>query len=271
MKRELRKEHYKLYIKVMLSIMFVWILFTNQINPNEIIRITRPLMRNLEYRMVSLQVRGYNQLETENFIINYQDIDKKVLNLVAVTAESKYQQTVELFKYKPNNKIKIVLYDDPEPMMRVTTLRKGTPPMGVYYGDTLHILDPTHWIKDTSQMEYIFYREGPILHELVHLFTDHLARGNFPIWFTEGVSLYFEYEIDEYQWGKDVEFKEGEYTLDELTYSFNEKDQYLAYTKSFRIIKNYVEEHGLESLMKLIMELGEGNQFKNYHGLFKDY
>jgi len=41
--------------------------------------------------------------------------------------------------------------------------------------------------------------ENTALHEMVHLFTDDLGKGNFPTWFTEGVSWYFEYKINGYE------------------------------------------------------------------------
>src|SRR5690554_7253947 len=58
-------------------------------------------------------------------------------------------------------------------------LKKGDPPMGVYYGDSVHSLDPKHWVDSMEELDYKFYNEGPVLHELVHLFTDHSASGNF--------------------------------------------------------------------------------------------
>ncbi|MBM7615545.1 peptidase MA family metallohydrolase [Alkaliphilus hydrothermalis] len=256
--------------KPIMVVLFACILLIGVMGKGKMIAAVNPAIRYFEHQMVAFQVRNYNQLETDNFIIKYQEVDKEVLDLVAETAEDKFNKVVKLFKYQPNEKILLILYDNPQPMMKITTLRKGTPPMGVYYGDTLHILDPNHWVSDGEELTEIFYKEGPVLHELVHLFVDHLAKGNFPIWFTEGVSLYFEYEVDEYQWGEGIDLSYGEYTLQQLTDSFHELDQYMAYTKSFRLVKSYVEENGLEALIGLVNDLGEGKDIEDYYHLFKE-
>jgi len=264
-----RKRHTPKW-KPIMAVLFSLILLISFMGKGRVIAAINPVIRYFEHQVVAYQVRNYNQLETDNFIIKYQDGDKEILDLVAKTAEDKFDKAVKLFKYQPNEKILLILYDEPDPMMKITTLRKGTPPMGVYYGDALHIIDPNQWISEGSELTETFHKEGPVLHELVHLFVDHSAKGNFPIWFTEGVSLYFEYEVDGYQWGNGINFQDGEYTLQQLTRSFHELDQYMAYTKSFRLVKGYVEEHGIESLIQLINELGEGKDIEDYYYMFKE-
>ncbi|WP_026476796.1 peptidase MA family metallohydrolase [Alkaliphilus transvaalensis] len=267
--KSLRNNTSNLKLKICITLLILIMSVGGYLGQVEVLRVMRPIIRNVENLAVSFQVRNYHQLETDHFIIKYNNIDEDILALVAYTAESKYQQAVKIFQYEPKSKISLVLYDEPAPMMKVTMLRKGTPPMGVYYGDTLHILDPTHWVKDEERLEELFYNEGPVLHELIHLFTDHLGKGNFPIWFTEGVSLYFEYEIDGYEWGKWVEFRDDEFNLTDLTNSFHQLDQFKAYTRSFRIIKNFVEEEGINTLIQLIHDLGNGENLENYYHLFK--
>lgn len=259
--RKSKKSLNKISIVIFLILLFL-LLFT--LKEEVVIASTRPLVRNFEKQMISLQTKNYTTVETENFIIKYNQIEAETLALIIKTAEDKYQIVREAFQYQPQGKVPLIIYDDPNFMMKVTYLDKGTPPMGVYFGNSLHILDPSHWIKEKEDLEDIFYYEGPVLHELVHLFTDHLAGGNFPMWFTEGVSLYFEYVVDNYEWGREAEFIEGEYTLEELYHSFYELDPYLAYTKSFRIVKAYVDESGEDSLFQLIRALGRGEKLETY-------
>ncbi|SNS53393.1 hypothetical protein SAMN05446037_101272 [Anaerovirgula multivorans] len=229
----------------------------------------RPIIRNVENKIVDYRTHRYRSVVTNHFIIRYDEgISEDVVAMVAKTAEDKYRHTVEIFEYDPQEKILLVLYDDPEALMRTTMLKKGSPPMGVYYGNTVHILNPIHWVKEQENLEASFYSEGPLLHELVHLFTDHLAKGNFPLWFTEGVSLYFEYRIDGYEWGKEVVFEAGEYSLEDLTNNFHGLNEYLAYTRSFRIINNFVQERGIDALMEIIKALGEGKNIEEFIHLF---
>lgn len=108
-----------------------------------------------------------------------------------------------------------------------------------------------------------------MLHELVHLFTDHIGNGNFPMWFTEGVSLYFEYMVDGYEWGKGLVFTATDtYTIKELSGNFYNLNQYRAYTQSFRLVKNMVEDNGLGKLIDIIESLGKGHNMDEFIHLF---
>lgn len=244
---------------LLIGVLFIITPMIFSLDYNSMLVIFRPGIRKMERQIVNYKSKGYSFVESENFILRYQeDVSMKVVNLVAKTAEDKHKYAVEYFNYQPTNKIMIVLYDEVDSLMKATMLRKGSPPMGVYYGDALHILDPHYWIGEDKDFEDVFSKEGPILHELVHLFVDHSAGGNYPLWFTEGVSLYFEYEFDGYEWGKDEEIDMEEYSLKNLTDNFHKLDEYLAYTQSFRIIKNFVEREGLDALIDTIYELARG-------------
>lgn len=260
---------YRFFLAVIVIFVLSFGNFTKEFSP--IVVAFRPIIRNIENKIINYRTHKYSSIETEHFILRYEKgIDKEVIDLVARTAEDKYKSTVELFEYYPQEKILMVLYDNPEVLIKTTMLKKGSPPMGVYYGNTVHILNPTQWVKNEENLEDVFYSEGPVLHELVHLFTDHIGKGNFPLWFTEGVSLYFEYKIDGYQWGKEVIFEDREYTLEELTDNFHGLDEYLAYTQSFRMINNLVQEQGVETLMEIIKALGEGRKIEEYIHLFRN-
>ncbi|HZK57256.1 MAG TPA: hypothetical protein VFD17_03005, partial [Clostridia bacterium] len=162
------------------------------------------------------------------------------------------------------------VYNNADLMMKTTMLRRGDPPIGVYYGDSVHILNPELWAEKSEGLEYIFCNKGPMLHELVHLFTDHIGNGNFPMWFTEGVSLYFEYLVDGYEWGKGILFTDtNTYTIKELNNNFYGLNQYRAYTQSFRLVKNMVDSYGLDKLIDTITLLGEGHNMNEFIYLFE--
>lgn len=262
------KERGSRFVKLLLVGLIIGALLLTTQNPRASV-VFRPIMRSIENKIVSYRTHQYQLMITEDFIIRYAEtIDEEVVKMVAKTAEDKYKDTTEIFQYHPQEKILLVLYDDADAMMRTTMVKKGSPPMGVYYGDTLHILNPLHWVKDEKNLDTIFYSEGPLLHELVHLYIDHIGKGNYPLWFTEGVSLYFEYKIDGYEWGKEATFQSGEYTLEDLTKNFRQLNEYLAYTKSFRVINNFVEKQGEEALIEIIRALGKGRNIEEFIHLF---
>lgn len=218
----------------------------------------RPMIRVAENKIILYRTDSFKEIETDNFIIRYEDIDEEILDLIIDTAEDKYGQIAPLFKYERDEKVLMVVYNNYDSFVETAMLGKGNPPMGAYYGDSIHIANPELWVKGKENLEHSFYYEGPILHELVHLFTDHEGGGNFPIWFTEGISLYFEYMIDGYEWGFELAPEEVDFTMDELTNNFNNLDAYKAYTRSFRLVKAFVDDHGFGKLMTVIDSLGRG-------------
>ncbi|SCY61716.1 peptidase MA family metallohydrolase [Alkaliphilus peptidifermentans] len=246
---------------------FVLLILNTHLSIKPVAGLYRPALRLVEYQIVSYYIRDYETIETDNYIIRHPGYDEDLLSFIIDTAEDKYKAATEVFNHNPREKVRMVIYDDLDQMMAATMLNKGNPPMGVYYGNTIHISNPLIWFNEAEYRER-YYDEGPILHELVHLLTDRLAKGNFPIWFTEGVSLYFEYEIDGYKWGEELTDEEIDFTIDELTYDFHRLNQYKAYTKSFRLVKSYVQLQGVEDLIQLINDLGQGTQIKEYHYLF---
>jgi len=251
-------------------LLFMWLISSYTINTFGIIGTVRPLIRSIENRIVLYKTRNFNELETDTYIFRYENIDKKTLDLIINTAEDKYKQIADIFPYKLEDKVLIVVYNNTDLMMNTTMLSKGDPPMGVYYGDSIHIANPELWVDRIEELDYKFYNEGPMLHELVHLFTDHVGRGNFPMWFAEGVSLYFEYMIDGYEWGEEVIFSEKDYTIEELSGQFKSLNQYEAYTKSFRLVKTLVQNHGLDQLIDIITSLGNGHSLNEFIYLFEE-
>lgn len=238
------------------------------VGKNNIFQGLRPLVRAVESKAILYKTRNFNEIETDNFIFRYEDIDKETLKLIRETAKQKYKNVVDIFDYKLEEKILVVVYNDMDLMMDNTMIKRGNPPVGVYYGNSIHISNPKLWIKDTENLKHKFYREGPMLHELVHLFVDHIGRGNFPIWFTEGVSLYFEYMVDDYEWGKDENI--NNYTIGELNSNFHSLNQYEAYTASFRLVKNMVNTYGLNRLINIINLLGDGYKVDDFLYLFDE-
>lgn len=220
----------------------------------------RPTIRKVETGIVSYKTKNYFAVESDHFVLRYREVDESTVNMILLTAEDKYKKLVDIFDYKFDEKIQVIVYNDVNTMMNTTMLRGDRAPMGVYFGNSLHIYNPIFWVDSSEDLESVFYKEGPILHELAHKFTDHIGRGNFPIWFTEGVSLYLEYEVDDYIWGKGLEIDESIYSLENLTNMFNQLDVYSSYTQSFRLVKSYVDVNGIESLIKMIEDLGKGKK-----------
>lgn len=61
----------------------------------------------------------------------------------------------------------------------------------------------------------------------------------------------------------------GEYTIIKLQHSFYELNPDIAYTQSFRLVKRFVDEKGVVSLVELISKLGDGEELEKYYYLFE--
>jgi len=192
---ERKNTAYKFKMMFIFLLLFIYLITTYAVRTFGTIGTVRPLIRSIENKIVLYKTRNFNEFETDDFIFRYEDIDEETLDLIINTAKDKYIKVTDVFQYELQDKVLIVIYNNTDLMMSTTMLSKGNPPMGVYYGDSIHIANPKLWVDRTDDLDYKFYNEGPMLHELVHLFTDYAGRGNFPMWFTEGVSLYFEYTV----------------------------------------------------------------------------
>lgn len=224
-----------------------------------------PLFREVQYRIITYRTRDFGVRETEHFIIKYQTKDDEVVDLIAEASERYYDDVSRLLDYYPKKKTTVIVYDDPAKLMKNTNLRQGKPPMGVYYASTVQILSPRLWVPENEDMGEVFLNEGPMVHEFAHLLVDDLAKGNYPLWFTEGIALYQEYVHTGYEWGKDLEFEGSPYTVGQLTENFHQLDEMLAYKRSFEMMKHMVATYGPDELNKVLRALGRGKNFSDVH------
>ncbi|MCT4618037.1 MAG: hypothetical protein N4A62_01445 [Marinisporobacter sp.] len=221
-----------------------------------------PLFRKIQHELILYKTKDYKTKETEHFIIRYPMEDEKIIDLVAKASEKHYKEVCDRFNYHPEHKTTVIVYDNPEDLMNNASLKQGKPPMGVYFASTIQILSPRLWIPQGEEIEEIFMNEGPMVHEFTHLLVDDLTRGNYPLWFTEGVALYQEYLQTGYVWGETLSYEEKPYTVEELTDDFHKLDMMLAYKRSFEIVKEMVEREGFDEINQLLKDLGYGRSFE---------
>lgn len=236
-----------------------FIIFIASIHVGELKTFFYPHLRELQYQWILFKTRDYPVIETENFVIRYEQEDQEVIRLVAEASEKHYEEIVDMFNYRPERKTVVILYNDPAALMANSNLGKGKPPMGVYYASTIQVLSPRLWIGAHEDMREVFLNEGPMVHEFTHLLVDDMAKGNYPLWFTEGMALYQEYVQTGYEWGKDLRYPENKpYSLQQLTEEFGSLDEILAYKRSFEIVRDIIESHGFEGMRQVLENLGRG-------------
>jgi len=226
-----------------------------------------PLLRELQHEIIVYKTKDYHIKETEHFIIKHEKYDEEMIDLVAKAAEEKYIEVTKMFEYTPKDKITVIVYDDAQKLMQNTNLEQSKPPMGVYYASTIQILSPRLWVPSDQNMEDIFLNQGPMVHEVTHLLVDDLARGNYPLWFTEGMALYQEYVQTGYEWGENLNYDGAPFTVEQLTNDFSSLNEMLAYKRSFELVRSLAEREGFEKLNQVLRELKKGESFENAHQL----
>lgn len=228
-----------------------------------------PIVRKVQHEWILYKTKDYKVRETKNFIIRYGVEDEDVIELIEKAAERDYENVCSMFDYHPKDKTTVIVYTHPEELLKNSYLKQEKPPMGVYIASTIQILSPKLWISEEENMEDIFMNEGPMVHEFTHLIIDDLTKGNYPLWFTEGVALYQEYVQTGYEWGKNESFEGNPYTVKELTNDFLDLDEVLAYKRSFEIVKDVVKENGFDYVNQLINDLGKGQPIEAYSEVFE--
>ncbi|MGB9809563.1 MAG: hypothetical protein ACPLSA_05935 [Caldanaerobacter sp.] len=215
-----------------------------------------PYVRDLGKLKLVESVKDFKTAESDHFILKYSPRDEKYVPLVLHIAEKHFKGVTEDLGYVPRKKVLIIMYSDADKMNRDFSLAKGSNAMGLYLDGVISIQSPSLWIDDYKVLPKVFEKEGPIVHEFAHFIVDEVAKGNYPVWFTEGVALLEEYRENGVLWGEGIEGKP--YSLEDLNYRFNELDEVLAYKRSFEIMKAISSKYGMESIREILRLLGEG-------------
>lgn len=235
--------------------LFSALILIMNVNPILINKSMYNLTSAIEKERVNYKTRDYLKTDTEHFVIKYTEQDINNFNIIKQTAEGSYNSLNNVFNNDFNKKITIIIFPSIYEMNSQLGLPKEQKSMGLYYSGFISMLSPNVWISENKDKENTFKKYGPILHELAHYFVDKQTNGNYPLWFTEGVAVYFEKEI------LGVEMKPSKnikYSMDDLQEHFESLDQDSAYKNSYDIIYNYINKNSLQALLDVINHLGRG-------------
>lgn len=220
----------------------------------------QPVYRTLSGYGVSRRVSNYEVKQVENFSIRYKASNIDNLSHLENAIKEYGQQVFEFFDYSPKKSIEVILFNDEKEFHRSLGIPEDQPTIGAYLGGKIAILDQGLEQNQGETHEDMII--NTFVHELTHLILDELARGNFPLWFTEGSALYMEYRVLGYEWGQDLRAKEI-YSMDELTHKFHNLDEYGAYRQAFVYVREFIEEYGREDFLLVLRNLEEGKDFSS--------
>lgn len=220
------------------------------------------ILRELAKASALYKTRNLLTMEGEHFIVRFEPQNQALANMVLDNAESVYTPVVKTFGYQPEDKVNIIIYPTRAALNKSFGWEADESAMGVYWAGVIRVLAPDQWIDSTDDQEIkrVFASDGPMAHEFSHLLIDYRTRGNYPRWLTEGLAQYQEYQLTGFR------FNEPQGSLINKLYSFSQMDrnydylpnQSLAYRQSLAAVQFLVENHGEESLDKLLGELSQG-------------
>jgi tetratricopeptide (TPR) repeat protein len=172
--------------------------------------------------------------------------------LVVGLLEDAYQRIGAQLNYYPTERLTTILYSDED--FRIVT---QTPDWarGIYDGK---IRLPIGGLREKSEM-----LERVVAHEYTHALVHQMTGGRIPTWLNEGLAQYFEGEPNQGH-GRNAGYihsTQDFISLRNLENSFLRMDANtasIAYTQSYTVVEQIVEEHGIYAVQKLLAELAGG-------------
>jgi len=219
-----------------------------------------PVVRSFAQARINFETRDMLAYETPHFIVKYTPADAGIVHMVAKAAEAAYNPVTAAVGLRPSGKTLVVIYPDKSEMRKAFGWSGDESAMGAYWGGVVEVLSPRVWLKE-GQGTAEFIRSGPMVHEFTHLVFDHLTRGNYPRWFTEGLAQYVEYRTTGYEWISSTNSlkKSPLYTMEELDTSFDSlPNQALAYRESLAAVRYIAEVYGEAKLHAVFAGLAAG-------------
>lgn len=216
------------------------------------------------------QTRGYRTLAGDNFIIRHTEPDGDLAPYILFLADDYYGKIAKMLdgdKIQHGKKIPLVVYPDSDTLVGSISRAGDKRAVGVYWAGSIRLLSPRAWLNPDLEIDAIregFKEEGPLSHEITHLFIDYQTRGNYTRWFSEGIAQFVEREITGFLLGEpSPSQRKTEFTIEQLEAAFDsESHQLLAYWRSLQAVDYLVDNFGLDSVKKLVKELYKGKSFE---------
>ncbi len=212
--------------------------------------------------------------ESEHFIFKFvKGPDEILVHYAEEALEASYQVLGELLDYYPEEKVRVEIYPDREPLSQVSPLTRkdiitsGTVALCKY--NRLMLISPASLVRGYNWLD-------TLSHEYIHYLLTKKSRNNLPLWMHEGIAKYFEN-----RWRKGRDFLtplmetvlgtglKNDYliSLDSMMPSLaklkTQEDVQLAYAEVASMIDFLVELRGQETLPLLLSDLAAGQEFES--------
>ncbi len=210
------------------------------------------------------EVTSYETIETPHFLVRYAPgIDEILVREMIPRLESVYEDTVEVFGWKPERRTVIELYPDHE---RFAIRIIGMPDihtMAACTGPCIAMESPRTGVPSKHMGNYDW--ERVLRHEFTHTVNLDQTDYRVPLWFTEAAAVLMEPGPRKWRTSRMLatELQAGTLLeLDELSWAFvrprRPQDRSLAYAQSNWMLEFLMERWGAESLQELMRQFRAG-------------
>lgn len=210
------------------------------------------------HRVFSGMTKEPWQIEEGKYCRVYYTDGLEDAEMTARIADSYYPMVAADFAWNRKDKLVFVLYQDGAAMAKALGMKEEeSVPMGAYCSQMVAVLSPSNWTQEQENWLQVedFLENGPIVHEMVHFALDEKAGGPYPLWFSEGVALFYEKKYTGFEWRADLKGCCHSISMEDLAYRFQDLDTDMAYRKSYECVAGFVERYGEDVLQKRISAL----------------
>jgi tetratricopeptide (TPR) repeat protein len=218
------------------------------------------------YNLVQLKsvITDFTTLRNQNFLIRMAP-DEAIIYGNRVMELLMEAKSVLCAKYKIELEVPVIVEIFPNQSdfgVRTFGMPHNPGFLGVCFGNVITANSPSSSIGRDTNWQAVLW------HEFCHVITLNLTKNKMPRWLSEGISVHEEIQRDR-SWGQHMtpdyrqRIMRGEMTpIGSLSGAFlnaeSGEDMQFAYFQSSLVVDYIVEQHGRESLQKILVDLGDG-------------
>ena len=219
-------------------------------------------LRTTNYLRLLDTMAGYARLETENFIVLYdENLDPVIAEPMAEFLEKIHAEVTRSFQTKPRVKTLIEVFPTHDAFSVRTTGSPWIGTVGASTGRVIALVSPRR-----GQATMGAYNWANVLrHEYTHTVTLAATDNRIPHWMTEGLAVLEERRPLPWDWVPLLYHAVSEdqlFTLEDLTWGFvrprRPTDRTLAYAQSFWVCRYIEETFGHETILRMLAMYRDG-------------
>ncbi|MCD6346750.1 MAG: hypothetical protein J7L96_04945 [Bacteroidales bacterium] len=207
--------------------------------------------------LLILATPGWSTRYSQNFSIRYQHADRQVISDIVEQLESHYGQIAKELGADLDHRVEVYIHPDRHSLLKASGLESASRWLvGVAINDReIHLISP---LNPPGNHSYESVMDG-LIHELVHVCVANTTKRKLPLWFNEGLAVYYakQYRFSQEVPGlvRDMLFLPDLNDLED-TESF---ERMHGYALSYTIVEFMLREYGGDRVRAFIRQYPDYN------------